>query len=82
MQKSEERSVALRFSLFHFNVVLLRFERGLREPKTLVLPLHHNTILKRPLLGDYALWITYPFANAGAKLMLLFRFAKRNGEKY
>lgn len=27
-------------------VVPLRFERGLREPKTLVLPLHHGTILR------------------------------------
>ncbi len=25
------------------DVVPLRFERGLREPKTLVLPLHHGT---------------------------------------
>lgn len=28
------------------DVVPLRFERGLREPKTLVLPLHHGTSTK------------------------------------
>ena len=27
------------------NVVPLRFERGLSEPKSLVLPLHHGTVL-------------------------------------
>ena len=29
------------------NVVPLRFERGLSEPKSLVLPLHHGTVYLR-----------------------------------
>ena len=44
------------------------FEPGLREPKPLVLPLHHSTILKAfcPMDGQ----------NAGAKVRLLFDSAK------
>ena len=49
-------------------VVLPGFEPGLREPKPLVLPLHHSTILKAFCLVDGQ--------NAGAKVRLLFDSAK------
>ena len=50
-------------------VVLPGFEPGLREPKPLVLPLHHSTILKA--ICDQ--WIGQI---AGAKVRLLFDSAK------
>ena len=53
------------------NVVPLRFERGLREPKTLVLPLHHGTILN---------CMKAIFSECGAKIesktLMSKRFAK------
>ncbi len=47
-------------------VVLPRFELGLREPKTLVLPLHHSTIT-----------MNFPFLEeSGAKIILFLYIAK------
>ena len=54
-------------------VVLPRFELGLREPKTLVLPLHHRTILGRSFfrmrLQVFRECSNSLFSNAAAKLL-------------
>lgn len=45
------------------DVVPLRFERGLREPKTLVLPLHHGTNTMLSLNSSAKLLKTFHSAN-------------------
>ena len=56
-------------------VVLPGFEPGMTEPKPVVLPLHHSTILYA--FGENE----FPFPNAGAKLWLFLDFPKTFVEK-
>ena len=52
-------------------VVLPGFEPGMTEPKPVVLPLHHSTILIKAFGLELLVWRA-PFAECGCKVMALF----------